>query len=176
MCDIRYFRMARHHFISAKEALKCFSWDELFINDTAYKLQQCVEFTLKAFLECKGVTVSETHQLNKLIRMSKDNGSACIITEWLEKNAIQITEWESQTRYNFDYYLELQQIQEAISEIDKFLSVNGLTDIRDPEITKDIEEKLLSIIPKNYAPTDNFELNVYYHIFKKRLSQKKVAE
>lgn len=25
MCDIRYFRMARHHFISAKEALKCFS-------------------------------------------------------------------------------------------------------------------------------------------------------
>lgn len=34
MCDIRYFRMARHHFISAKEALKCFSWDELFINDT----------------------------------------------------------------------------------------------------------------------------------------------
>ena len=45
MCDIRYFRMARHHFISAKEALKCFSWDELFINDTAYKLQQCVEFT-----------------------------------------------------------------------------------------------------------------------------------
>ena len=108
--------------------------------------------------------------------MSKDNGSACIITEWLEKNAIQITEWESQTRYNFDYYLELQQIQEAISEIDKFLSVNGLTDIRDPEITKDIEEKLLSIIPKNCAPTDNFELNVYYHIFKKRLSQKKVAE
>lgn len=99
-----------------------------------------MEFTLKAFLECKGVTVPETHQLNKLIRMSKDNGSACIITEWLEKNAIQITEWESQTRYNFDYYLELQQIQEAISEIDKFLSVNGLTDIRDPEITKDIEE------------------------------------
>ena len=170
MCDIRYFRRAKHNYDNAVLVLKHYKTDELYLLDAAYKLQQSVEFTLKAFLECKGVTVPETQQVNKLLRMTKDNGSACIITPWIAKNAIQLSEWESNTRYNFDYYLELSSVQEGIVEIGHFLEINGLTFEKDPALTKEAEMKLLQKLPKDIVISDVFELNVYYHVFKKSLS------
>lgn len=170
MCDIRYFRRAKHNYDNAVLVLKHYQADELYLLDAAYKLQQSVEFVLKAFLECKGVTVPETHQINKLLRMTQDNGSACIITPWVAKNAIQLSEWESNTRYDFDYYLELSFVQEGIAEIGQFLEINGLTDKRDPALTKEVEQELLQKLPKNVIVHDDFELNIYYHIFKKSLS------
>lgn len=171
MCDIRYFKSARHKLVCAEEMLKNYSWDEQFINDAAYNLQQCVEFTLKAYLECKGVTVPETHQINKLLYMSKNNGSPCIITDWIEKNAVQLTEWESQTRYNFDYYLEFSYVSEAIAEIKYFLEINGLTDNIDKGLTEEYRNRLLAILPKNQKDCDQFTMNVYFHIFKKQLDK-----
>lgn len=60
MCDIRYFRRAKHNYDNAVLVLQHYQTDELYIIDAACKLQECVEFVLKAFLECKGVTVPET--------------------------------------------------------------------------------------------------------------------
>lgn len=172
MCDIRYFKAAHHHFVCAQELIKNCSWDEQFINDTAYQLQQCVEFTVKAFLECKGVTVPETHQLAKLFRMCEDNGAACIITEWIQEHAQMLTEWESQTRYNFDYYLELQTVNQAIKEIKVFLEMNGLTYTKDPSLTEAYEQALLALLPKNKRDCDTFSMNIYFHVFKKKLDNK----
>lgn len=39
--------------------------------------------------------------------MTQNNGSVCTVTPWIKEHAQQLTEWESQTRYNFEYYLEL---------------------------------------------------------------------
>lgn len=35
--------------------------------------------------ECVGVTVPNTHDIDKLVRMSKNNGSKVVLTEWLEE-------------------------------------------------------------------------------------------
>lgn len=173
MCDIRYFRAALHKLTYAKETLKHATSDEMFINDAAYTLQQCVEFTLKAFLECKGLSVPPTHQIEKLVAMTKNNKSACEVTAWIEDNKYDLTEWESQTRYNFDYYVELSRIEKAIEEIEAFLKLNGLTNERLSEITEEDITILETLMPKNKLPKDDFELNVYYKIFKHKISEKK---
>jgi hypothetical protein len=101
--------------------------------------------------------------------MSKNNGSPVIITEWLENHAGEITEWEAETRYNFDYYLELEFVREGIEEIKKFLDINGMKEERMDEITDEVEKKLRNRLPKNITIKDDFELNCYYRIFKKKL-------
>lgn len=169
MCDMRYFKLARHKLDVAKLAMEQQKTDELFITDVEYYLQQCVEFTLKAFLECKGVTVPETHQISKLIRMTADNGSACVVSEWIKSHAIELTEWESQSRYNFDYYVELSLLKEGIVEIEQFLIQNGLSDVLASEISADVKEKIKKIVSKNTTIESDFEWNCYYQIFKNRL-------
>ena len=57
MCDIRFFKSAYHCYDVAAKLMKYYKQDEMYLNDVAYNLQQCVEKTLKAFLECKGVTI-----------------------------------------------------------------------------------------------------------------------
>lgn len=171
MCDIRYFKRARHAYDTAVLVIPQYQADELYIYTAAYHLQQSVEQTLKAFLECKGVTVPETHQISKLLRMTADNGSACIITPWIEENAVQLSEWESNTRYNFDYYLELDFIKKGIAEIGKFLCINGLTNDPDPELTKERKSVLLTLIPKDQKDADNFTMNIYFHVFRKQIDR-----
>lgn len=145
--------------------------DELFLRELTYNLQQCVEKTLKAFLECVGVTIPQTHKISKLIRMSKDNGSAVILTNWLSEHCERLEAWEADFRYDMDFYVEFSVAKEALSEVEKFLELNGLTNDRDKEITDSIEEDLRSFIPVKIK--DDFELNVYYHVFKKKLESSK---
>lgn len=168
MCDMRYFKSARHKFNAAIVLLKDYEYDELFLNDVAYYLQQCIEMTLKAYLECVGVTVPNTHQIRKLINMSRNNGSPAVITQWVEEHCGEITEWEANTRYNFDYYLELNFLKEAIKVIEIFLEKNGLTEQLDIRITEDVKRKILQRMPSKAAPKSNLEWNVYYRVFSKK--------
>ena len=71
MCSIKYFKLAYHNLDVAKSALRDFQQDELYLRELTYNLQQCVEKTLKAFLECVGVTVPQTHKISKLVNMKK---------------------------------------------------------------------------------------------------------
>lgn len=167
MSDIKYFKLAYHNLDVAKSALRDYQYDELFVREVAYNLQQCVEKTLKAFLECVGVTVPQTHKISKLIRMSTDNGSSVIITDWLQEHCERLEAWEADSRYDIDFYVEIQIVEEALQEIEKFLKVNGLSYEKDVEINKDIEEALHDMIPVKI--NDVFELNIYYHVFKKKL-------
>lgn len=120
-------------------------------------------------LECVGVTVPATHQLRKLVDMTEKNGSACVVTEWIKKHISEITEWEAETRYNFDYFLELEFVQEGLREVEVFLTLNGLCMDFDPEITSEIKIEVLKLIPENEQNLSDFELNCYYHVFKKKL-------
>ena len=120
MCDIRFFKSAYTDYELAVSIFQIPRNDEAFINAVAYHLQQSVEKILKAFLECQGVTVPNTHDIDKLLRMSKDNGSKIILTEWIEEKADTITRWEADTRYNVDYHVEVGKIQKGIEEIGKF--------------------------------------------------------
>lgn len=169
MCDIRYFKSAYHCYDVAANLIKFYENDEMYLNDVAYNLQQCVEKSLKAFLECKGVTVPQTHSIHKLVSMSRNDGSLAVITEWIEQNQYEIESWESDTRYNFDMCLEKERILEGMQAVKLFLDANFLSYTLNPEITDAVKEKLRKFLPKNLVVRDAFEWNCYYHIFKKRI-------
>ncbi len=169
MCDIRFFKSAYHCYDVAAKLMKYYKQDEMYLNDVAYNLQQCVEKTLKAFLECKGVTIPQTHSIHKLISMSKNNGSAAIITDWIAANQYEIETWESDTRYNFDMSLEFERIQCGLQEVKLFLDKNHMSYTLNPELGKDMQEKLKAKLPQTLTIHDNFEWNCYYSIFKKQL-------
>lgn len=170
MCDIRFFKSAYHCYDVAANLIKYYEQDEMYLNDVAYNLQQCIEKTLKAFLECKGVTVPQTHNIHKLISMSENNGSAVIITDWIIQNQYEIETWESDTRYNFDISLELERIQTGLQEVKQFLDLNHLSYALNPELTTEMKEILRRKLPKSLIIRDDFEWNCYYSIFKKQLS------
>lgn len=96
------------------------------MNGIAYHLQQSVEKLLEAFLECKGVTVPNTHDIYKLVRMSRQNRSNIVLTSWLEDRADTLTRWEMATRYNMDYSVEAQKVQEGLEEIRVLFEMNGI--------------------------------------------------
>lgn len=169
MCDIRYFKSAYHCYDVAMNLMRFYKNDEMYLNDVAYNLQQCVEKVLNAFLECKGVTVPQTHSIHRLVAMSKNNGSVVIITDWIEQNQYEIETWESDTRYNFDMCLEAERIKTGLQEIKKFLDVNYLCYTLNPELTEEKKERLKKFLPKNLVIQDDFEWNCYYNIFKKRM-------
>lgn len=171
MCDIRFFKSAYHCYDVAAKLMKYYKQDEMYLNDVAYNLQQCVEKTLKAFLECKGVTIPQTHSIHKLISMSKNNGSAAIITDWIAANQYEIETWESDTRYNFDMTLEFERIQSGLKEVKHFLDKNHLNYILNPELDEAMKDKLKTKLPQTLTIQDDFEWNCYYSIFKKQLLQ-----
>ena len=105
MSDIRYFKSAYHCYDVAVNLMKLYQYDEMYLNDVAYHLQQCVEKTLKAFLECRGVTVPQTHSIRKLISMSANNGSVAVVTDWLAENQYEIETWKSDSRYKYENIL-----------------------------------------------------------------------
>lgn len=172
MCDIRLFRSAYTEFEFAREIYRILRNDEAFLNGIAYHLQQSVEKLLKAFLECKGVTVPNTHDIYKLVRMSRDNGSNVIMTSWLEDRADTLTRWKMDTRYNMDYTVESEKVREGIQEIRHFFDVNGIKEELRPEFSdQKVREKLLSFFPKNFRPADDFEWNCYYQIYRKKIEK-----
>ena len=172
MCDIRFFKSAYTDYEAAVSLFSIPRNDEAFVNIAAYHLQQAVEKSLKAFLECQGVTVPNTHDIYKLVKMCRDNGSRIVLTSWIEEKADTITRWETDTRYNVDYCVEMEKIKEGIYEIGKFLDVNGLKkELRQELKDEDIKNKLQKFFPKDYTPSDNFEWNCYYQIYKKKLEQ-----
>ncbi|MCD7817877.1 MAG: HEPN domain-containing protein [Lachnospiraceae bacterium] len=170
MCDIRLFKRAWLDFKAAENLLAVPMNDEAYINNVAYHLQQAVEKTLKAFLECTGVTVPNTHDIDKLVRMSNNNGSCVAITEWIEDKADMLTRWETDTRYDIDYCVEKTKAAAGLGKIREFLDANGLKEELREELKQEgVKEQLKTFFPKDFEPKDDFEWNCFYQIYKKRL-------
>ncbi|MCR2050096.1 HEPN domain-containing protein [Acetatifactor muris] len=171
MCDIRFFRRAYLDYRAAVNLWNVPENDEAYMNAVAYHLQQAVEKTLKAFLECIGETVPNTHDIDKLVRMSKNNGSQVFLTEWIEEKADMLTRWETDTRYDVDYCVERAKVQIGILEVKRFLEINGLKeDLREELKSDEVRSKLLSFFPKKYRPENDFEWNCLYQIYHRKLA------
>lgn len=170
MCDIRLFKSSYTDFELAEAIYRIPRNDEAFLNGVAYHLQQSVEKLLKAFLECKGVTVLNTHDIYKLVRMSKNHSSNIVLTEWLENRADTLTRWEMDTRYNMDYSVESEKVKEGIAEIKHLFEINGIQKELRQELMEESERKKLAVFfPKAFTPADDFEWNCYYQIYRKQL-------
>lgn len=170
MCDVRLFRRAYLDYKAAENLLKIPENDEAYMNAVAYHLQQAVEKVLKAFLECAGVTVPNTHDIDKLVRMSKNNGSRVVLTDWIEEKTDMLTRWETDTRYDMSYCVEQVKVQAGLEEVRKFLERNGLREeLREELRQPELKEKLALCFPKAYQPVSDFEWNCMYQVFRKRL-------
>ncbi len=171
MCDVRLFKRAYLDYRAAENLLKTPENDEAYMNAVAYHLQQAVEKTLKAFLECVGVTVPNTHDIDKLVRMSVNNGSRVELTDWIEEKTDMLTRWETDTRYDMDYCVEQKKVQAGLKEVQKFLEINGLNEeLREELQDPTAKERLRSCFPKGYQPGSEFEWNCLYQVFRKKIA------
>ncbi len=170
MCDIRLFRSARMDYETAEMIWQSHTNDEMILNNAAYHLQQAVEKILKGALECVGVTVPYSHKISKLVSMIINNGANLIITDWLDDHAEMLSEWETETRYNMDFLVEKRKLDRAMSEVRKFMEINGIQDaLREELLDPARKEKLLLFLPEDRRNCTDFELNCYYIMFKKKL-------
>ena len=174
MCDIRFFRRAFLDYRAAENLLKIPENDEAYMNAVAYHLQQAVEKALKAFLECVGVTVPNTHDIDRLVRMSRDNGSQAIVTEWVKEKADMLTRWEAETRYDVDYCVEEERVRIGLAEVRHVLELNGLKEELREELRRSgAKEELAAFFPKGYCPASDFQWNCLYQIYRKRMEKRR---
>lgn len=170
MCDIKLFRRAYLDYRAAENLWKMPENDEAYMNAVAYHLQQAVEKTLKAFLECVGVTVPNTQDIDKLVRMSRDNGSRMVLTQWLKDKTDMLTRWETDTRYDMDYCVEKEKVENGLAEVKRFLEGNGLREeLREELQMPRVKEELAEHFPRSFQPDSDFEWNCLYQIFYRRI-------
>ena len=170
MCDVRLFRSAFMDFLTAKQIYNTPYNDEMYLNNAAYHLQQAVEKTLKGALECVGITVPNTHKITKLLSMISNHGANLCITQWLDDHSEMLSSWEAETRYNMDFLVEKRKLDRAITEVERFLTLNGICE----ELRKELEDParkkaLLQRLPEEKRNCSSFELNCYYLMFEKDL-------
>lgn len=170
MCKINDFKIARRDFDDAVALWTVFRNDERHINNVAYHLQQAVEKTLKAFLQNNGMADLFTHDITKLVKMSANNGSKAVITDWIDEHSDTLTRWEAETRYNYDFCSSVKVVDTAIVEIQIFLEQNGLKEELRAELQdENVRKSLIRFLPKKYRDADDFELNCYYQLFRDKL-------
>lgn len=175
MCDVRLFRSGFLDYCLARNIWKMPYNDEMFLNNAAYHLPQCVEKITKGALECTGITVPNTHRLPKLFDMARNNGAGLIITEWMDDHAEMLSEWEAESRYNMDFLVEKRKLEKALEKTDEFLKINGIQDSLRAELRDEkIKQKLLQCIPLNKRDCcSDFELNCYFIMFAKKINKLK---
>ena len=172
MCDVRLFKSGYLDFQLAKNIWIMPYNDEMFLNNAAYHIQQCVEKITKGALECIGVMVPNTHRLSKLFSMVHNNGANLIITDWIDDHAEMLSEWEAESRYNMDFLVVKRKLEKALIYVEEFLQINGIQEsIRKELESEEMREKLLQCLPKNKRNCSVFELNCYYIMFAKKINK-----
>lgn len=171
MCDVRLFRSGFLDYQLARNIWQMPYNDEMFLNNAAYHLQQCVEKITKGALECTGVTVPNTHRLSKLFSMVQNNGATLMITEWMDDHAEMLSEWEAESRYNMDFLVEKRKLEKALEKTEEFLRINGIwEDLRTELRDEKTRQRLLQCIPMNKRDCSDFELNCYFIMFARKLN------
>lgn len=170
MCDLKMFHKSLIDYNIATMTFKQsrVTGDEMYLDGSAYHIQQSFEFALKGYLEFIGVTVPRTHKIEELVAMSHNNGSPCIITEWLEINKRAITTLESESRYGKNFYVSAMEIHDLLIHTKEFLQVNGICNNLMEQITEDVKVNILEKIPLSDRPKDNMEWNVLYIIYSRK--------
>lgn len=172
MCDVRLFKSGYLDYQLSKNIWQMPYNDEMFLNNAAYHLQQCVEKITKGALECVGVTVPNTHRLSRLFSMIENNGANLVLTEWIDDHAEMLSEWEAESRYNMDFLVEKRKLEKALSEVDRFLKINGIQETLRQDLQDEaVKNKLLKCLPREKRNCSDFDLNCYYLMFMKKLQQ-----
>lgn len=117
----------------AKKLFDCRMLDEIYLNDSGYKLQQSFELYLKHLLEINSIKYPCTHDISILIDiLSKEHITIhddVDIVDKLEMLAGTITTWESKTRYIKNFRVTEKELLHGFRLITKLLNIDGSDDI-----------------------------------------------
>lgn len=85
--------------------------DELTLTQCAYFAQQSIEFTLKYILNVLRISYKRTHNLGELIILVQMK--LPIFCEDLKEYSARITSWEAESRYDINFRVTINQIENA---------------------------------------------------------------
>ena len=93
--------------------------DEMDLNIAAYHCQQAVEKTCGYITQRLGIRSIREHKIEKWVRYLKEN--AVEVPILIEQNAVEISEWESKSRYNINFYASADLISQIADEVKRWL-------------------------------------------------------
>ena len=96
--------------------------DEEQLNFAGYHLQQSLELALKYLLEQNGVEYPKTHDIERLIKLGRENDVDLMVSDYIDDHAEMFSSWESKARYITGYQLETRKLTRARDEVDRFLA------------------------------------------------------
>lgn len=94
--------------------------NEEMINLVGYHLEQAVELSLKFTLETNGIEYPNTHRIEDLIKIAKNNDVDLHINEYIKEHDALLTSWEANTRHVIGYLVELEKIDKAVKELEAY--------------------------------------------------------
>lgn len=95
--------------------------DEEMLNLVGYHLQQALELSLKYTLEMNGVEYPNTHRIEDLLRIGKNNNVELYLNDYIIEHDTLFTSWEANSRYIIGFLIEIDKIDKAIPEIEEYL-------------------------------------------------------
>jgi len=94
--------------------------NEEMINLVGYHLQQSLELSIKYTLEINGIEYPSVHRIEDLIKIAKTNNVDLYINEYIKEHDALLTSWEANTIYIIGYLIELEKVDKAIKELEKY--------------------------------------------------------
>ena len=115
--------------IAAKQAIEYFeaNGNRNIKNVAAYHLQQAAEKLIKIqiYANCSNINNSQmyTHNLERLILYADSSGVALIIPDYIREHSLQITDWESGSRYDVGFSVRIDTLKKTYEVLSKWVKV-----------------------------------------------------
>lgn len=131
-----YLDRAKSNLKAAKYNIKSKSDDEFFLNLSGYLTQQSLEFALKYVLQMYGIEYQRTHNINMLLKQLPNE--LAYLAEPYEFIGDTLTNWEANSRYVMNYFLERKKIVKVISIVE--CTITQIVNLRLDNQVKQTEE------------------------------------
>lgn len=118
-----YYDKALSNFKTARIIYKTAANDDEQLNIVGYHIQQSIELAIKHILAMHGMPFQKTHDLDQLIVLAKSNNIELYLPEYLQEKADVISLWETKTRYVIGFKVELNRIEKALIELERYFDL-----------------------------------------------------
>jgi len=115
-----YYDKALSNFKTARIIYKTAANDDEQLNIAGYHIQQSIELAIEHILAMHGIPFQKTHDLDQLIVLAKSNNIELYLPEYLQEKADVISLWETKTRYVIGFKIELNRIEKALIELERY--------------------------------------------------------
>lgn len=115
--------------IAAKQAIEYFeaNGNRNIKNVAAYHLQQAAEKLIKIqiYANCSNINYSQlyTHNLERLILYADSSGVELIIPDYIREHSLQITDWESGSRYDVGFSVRIDTLKKTYEVLSKWAKI-----------------------------------------------------